>query len=89
MIEILETLDENLAYHDHEVYSGHIDIFVHSTRKSVLCSLCGESSSRIHSRYPRVPSHYTANIWYQTASFIIMHLKRYDSHSKKGRNEQV
>jgi transposase len=53
MRELIETLDENLAYHDHEVYSDHIDFFVHSTRKSVFCPLCGESSSRIHSRYPR------------------------------------
>ena len=46
-------LDVNLVYHDHQVYSDHVDIFVHSNRKSVLCPLCGQSSSRIHSRYPR------------------------------------
>jgi transposase len=53
MREIIEMLDETLVYHDHQVHSGHIDIFVHSNRKSVFCPLCGQSSSRIHSRYHR------------------------------------
>jgi transposase len=53
MRELIEMLDPNLVYHDHQVYSDHIDIFVHSNRESVLCPLCGNSSSRIHSRYDR------------------------------------
>ena len=53
MKEFVESLDENLVYHDHQVHTDHIDIFVHSNRESVLCPLCGQSSSRIHSRYQR------------------------------------
>jgi transposase len=51
--EIIELLDENLVYHDHQVHADHITIFVHSKRKSVLCPYCGYNSSRIHSRYER------------------------------------
>ena len=53
MREIIELLDENLVYHDHHVYSDYIDVSVHSNRQSVSCPLCGQSSSRIHSRYHR------------------------------------
>jgi len=49
--EIIELLDENLVYHDHQVHADRIDIFVHSKRKSVLCPSCGYNSSRIHRRY--------------------------------------
>ena len=53
MRDLIKMLDANLVYHDHQVYSDHIDIFVHSNREFVSCPLCGQSSSRIHSHYPR------------------------------------
>jgi transposase len=53
MKELIKLLDENLVYLSHQVYDDHLEIFVCSSRESVLCPFCGHASSRIHSTYHR------------------------------------
>jgi transposase len=53
MEELLKLLDEDLAYEKHEVYPDKIELFAYSTRTSVCCPICGESSSQVHSSHRR------------------------------------
>jgi transposase len=53
MKDLIKLLDENLVCLDHQMYDEHFEIFVCSSRESVLCPFCGHVSSRIHSTYHR------------------------------------
>lgn len=53
MRDIIEKLDESLAYIDHEMRDNCIIIFAVSSRNEAHCPYCGKMSSRIHSVYER------------------------------------
>jgi transposase len=53
MRDIIEKLDENLVYVNHEITDDCITIYVVSSRDEVSCPYCGKVSSRIHSVYER------------------------------------
>ena len=53
MRDIVQTLDENLVYLDHQIFSDYVVILVASARDEVICPFCGEKSSRVHSTYER------------------------------------
>ena len=53
MREIIDTLDENLYYLDHQIFDDYISVLVSSTREEAPCPFCGRISSRIHSVYER------------------------------------
>jgi transposase len=71
--EMIEQLDENLVYHDHQVHADHIDIYVHSKREFAVCPYCGYNSSRIHSRYER--SFYDLPIQDKKVCFYLLNRK--------------
>ena len=53
MDEFVKNLDENLRYKNHEVVGDTYYLFVSSTREKLTCPYCGQTSSRVHSRYTR------------------------------------
>ncbi|SHK42529.1 ISL3 family transposase [Tepidibacter formicigenes] len=53
MDEFIKLLDRNLEYVSHEIIDDTIYINVISTREEITCPYCGESSSKVHSRYKR------------------------------------
>jgi len=53
MKDIIDRLDENLCYLDHEINDGIINVLVCSRRSDVQCPYCGTLSFRIHSTYER------------------------------------
>ena len=53
MDELIKRLDENLKYIRHEIIEDTIYLYVVSTRKEANCPSCGQSSSRVHSKYTR------------------------------------
>jgi transposase len=53
MYELIKSLDENLQYANHEIIEDTIYLSVISTREKTDCPNCGQSSSRVHSRYIR------------------------------------
>ena len=53
MKDIIEALDENLVYKDHQIIDDYIVIIVESSREELQCPYCGEESDRIHSTYER------------------------------------
>jgi transposase len=53
MKDIIESLDDNLDYLNHQVLDDYIEVTVCSNREEVTCPFCGQLSSRIHSLYER------------------------------------
>ena len=53
MDEFIAGLDKNIKYLKHETIGGTIHLHVFSIRKELNCPYCGETSSRVHSRYTR------------------------------------
>lgn len=53
MDEFIKLLDENLEYVRHELIDNIIYIYVVSIRAEVICPYCGQTSSKVHSRYER------------------------------------
>lgn len=53
MDEIIKMLDESLDYISHELIDDTLYINVKSNRDSLPCPLCGEKSSKVHSRYKK------------------------------------
>jgi transposase len=49
--ELVELLDEGLAYIRHELSGDQFRIFTRSNRDEAMCPYCGTASSRIHSTY--------------------------------------
>jgi transposase len=53
MKDIVQLLDDNLVYIDHQVVNDSIKIFAGSKRTEVPCPFCEKVSARIHSTYER------------------------------------
>jgi len=53
MYELVQMLDNNLIYLDHQVLNDSIIIYVCSKHDEAKCPYCGTASSRIHSTYER------------------------------------
>ena len=53
MKDIIEILDENLKYIEHQIDGDYIEVIVESRRDEVSCPDCRTLSSRIHSTYSR------------------------------------
>jgi transposase len=53
MKDIIELLDINLTYLEHQIIGDHIIILVESNRDEVICPYCGKVSCRVHSTYER------------------------------------
>ncbi|QVK16920.1 transposase family protein [Mycoplasmatota bacterium] len=51
MDEIIKMLDESLDYISHELIDDTLYINVKSNKESLPCPLCGEESTKVHSRY--------------------------------------
>jgi transposase len=53
MYDLVQMLDRNLIYLDHQVLNNSIIIYVCSKYDEATCPYCGTASSRIHSTYER------------------------------------
>jgi transposase len=53
MYDLVQMLDSNLIYLDHQVFCDSIIIYVCSKHDEATCPYCGTASSRIHSSYER------------------------------------
>ncbi len=53
MDEIVKMLDQTLEYISHELIDDTLHIRVKSTKEFLNCPLCGEVSSKVHSRYKK------------------------------------
>jgi transposase len=53
MDEFIKRLDTNLKYEKDETVGDTCYLYVTSARKKLICSKCGQSSSRVHSTYTR------------------------------------
>jgi len=53
MEELIKLLDEHLNYVSHELQGERMEIYVESSRETVLCPSCGQGTSRTHSYYQR------------------------------------
>ena len=53
MEDLLEILDENIAYEEHEIIDDKIIIYISSIRNETQCPYCKELSSNVHSTATR------------------------------------
>jgi transposase len=53
MEDLLEILDENIMYEEHEIIDDKINIYVTSKRNEAHCPYCKKPSSNVHSRTNR------------------------------------
>jgi len=53
MKDLIEMLDENLTYLEHQIIGEYIIVYVESNREEIECPYCGKPSSRVHSTYER------------------------------------
>jgi len=53
MKDIIEMLDKDLTYLEHQIVEDHIIVLVESSRDEAMCPYCGKTSSRVHSKYER------------------------------------
>lgn len=51
--EFIKLLDKDLNYLFHEIINDTLYIHVESGRSKVICPYCGQSSSKVHSKYRR------------------------------------